>query len=570
MKINAQQKGILKAIRDGVDKLIASKHVPISLTKAVQNISKIENNAESDAVICETCKTVINHVIQYRRSGANKDSMKVYFKKLCKTFTDWGDTACQGYIDIEIDTALFIIDNKKNLTPDRVCAISFQAQKCSDPGAKNWSVPLPPPPKKQENKLELKYDENPLKILHLTDIHYDPLYKPGSNALCDEPLCCQSGVPVKSQDAAGYWGDYNVCDMPKHSVVDLLDHIKTKHLKDVDFIYYTGDIISHKSWTTSKDENIKTIKEIYGLFASTFVNTTIYPILGNHEPHPTDFYSPGNILQNQLSTQWIFNLSASEWSRWLPKNTQGTIRNGGYYSVLARPGFRIIALNSNFCFTSNLWLIYEDEDPREQLAWLVEELYQAEKNNEKVHILSHIPPGEILCHKRWSNQFHKIVNRFAHVISAQFNGHTHIDELRIFFNEDNSKVVNVAFNGASFTTFVGFNPNFKIYQVNPSTAMVIDYDQYIFNLTKANQYKTPPQWYKQYSFKEAYDLPDLSLTSFGDLLKKMSGDDKVLWQYFRFLVRDSDVKLKEGCNQKCLKQLLCYITAVETAQSVNC
>lgn len=100
--------------------------------------------------------------------------------------------------------------------------------------------------------------------------------------------------------------------------------------------------------------------------------------------------------------------------------------------------------------------------------------------------------------------------------------------------------------------------------------MVIDYDQYIFNLTKANESKAPPQWFKEYSFKEAYDLPNLNLTSFGDLLERMSDDEDLLWQYYRFMVRDSDVKLKEGCNSKCLKKLLCYITAVETDESVNC
>ncbi|KAJ8949027.1 hypothetical protein NQ318_005201 [Aromia moschata] len=100
--------------------------------------------------------------------------------------------------------------------------------------------------------------------------------------------------------------------------------------------------------------------------------------------------------------------------------------------------------------------------------------------------------------------------------------------------------------------------------------MVANYDQYIYNLTKANEKKTAPEWYKLYSFKEAYGLTDLGLQRFGDLLKKMSDSQDLLWQYFRFLVRDSDVKLKEGCNKKCLEQLLCYITAVETNDSVNC
>lgn len=69
-----------------------------------------------------------------------------------------------------------------------------------------------------------------LNILQLTDFHYDPLYKPGSNAQCDEPLCCQNGTPSSPENAAGYWGDYNVCDMPWHSVTNLIERIKNNHV----------------------------------------------------------------------------------------------------------------------------------------------------------------------------------------------------------------------------------------------------------------------------------------------------------------------------------------------------
>jgi sphingomyelin phosphodiesterase len=64
-------------------------------------------------------------------------------------------------------------------------------------------------------------------------------------------------------------------------------------------------------------------------------------------------YSPGNVT-SKVSTQWIFDLMASEWKRWLPDETKATILAGGYYTVLVKPKFRIIALNSNVCFISNL------------------------------------------------------------------------------------------------------------------------------------------------------------------------------------------------------------------------
>ena len=39
-------------------------------------------------------------------------------------------------------------------------------------------------------------------MLHLADIHYDPEYLAGSNAVCGDPLCCRasSGDVVNATD----------------------------------------------------------------------------------------------------------------------------------------------------------------------------------------------------------------------------------------------------------------------------------------------------------------------------------------------------------------------------------
>lgn len=67
-------------------------------------------------------------------------------------------------------------------------------------------------------------------------------------------------------------------------------------------------------------------------------------------------FSSTNIghLNSNVSTQWVLDLVAEEWLQWLPKETKRTIRCGGYYSVLVKPGFRIIGLNNNFSFFYNL------------------------------------------------------------------------------------------------------------------------------------------------------------------------------------------------------------------------
>jgi sphingomyelin phosphodiesterase len=69
------------------------------------------------------------------------------------------------------------------------------------------------------------------KVLHLSDTHFDPYYHEGSNADCNEPLCCRltNGPPATPAAAAGRWGDYRKCDTPKRTIDSMLQHIKATH-----------------------------------------------------------------------------------------------------------------------------------------------------------------------------------------------------------------------------------------------------------------------------------------------------------------------------------------------------
>lgn len=65
-------------------------------------------------------------------------------------------------------------------------------------------------------------------------------------------------------------------------------------------------------------------------------------------------FSPDNVINESLSTSWVFEVVAEEWSRWLPSSTKDTIKKGGYYTTLVKTGFRIISLNNIACYTPNL------------------------------------------------------------------------------------------------------------------------------------------------------------------------------------------------------------------------
>ena len=95
---------------------------------------------------------------------------------------------------------------------------------------------------------------------------------------------------------------------------------------------------------------------------------------------------------------WFYKYLASRegWGRWLPledAKVRRDIERLGSYSVLVRPGFRIIGFNNNYGHESNCFVYLNPVDPQGALAWLVDELQHAEDNGELVHLLVHIPPG---------------------------------------------------------------------------------------------------------------------------------------------------------------------------------
>lgn len=97
-----------------------------------------------------------------------------------------------------------------------------------------WSINLPPREYVEAPVLQKNITNAPIKIMHLTDIHYDPLYLPGSNADCYESeICCQRESTLKENGTyvpAGYWGDYHTCDVPWHSIQNAFDDIKARNV----------------------------------------------------------------------------------------------------------------------------------------------------------------------------------------------------------------------------------------------------------------------------------------------------------------------------------------------------
>ncbi len=94
--------------------------------------------------------------------------------------------------------------------------------------------------------------------------------------------------------------------------------------------------------------------------------------------------------------------------------------------------------------------------------------------------MSHIPPGNRDCWTVFSREFNKIINRFESTVAAQFYGHTHSEEYKLFYDETDGRPVNVAFVGGSLTTYTGLNPGFRVYTVDTRP------DSFVFNFLNSD------------------------------------------------------------------------------------
>ncbi len=147
------------------------------------------------------------------------------------------------------------------------------------------------------------------------------------------------------------------------------------------------------------------------------------------------------------------------------------------------------------------------------------------------------------CWSTWSNQFERIIVRFESIIMGQFYGHTHKDEIQIFYDtsEKPSRPVNSLYVGGATTAYTDANPGFKVYHVDGaggsgSTWEILDHETWIYNLTEANAAGDSTgamPWKKLYSARETFHLNSLRPKDLDNLAYRMLFDDELFQHYFR-------------------------------------
>lgn len=147
---------------------------------------------------------------------------------------------------------------------------------------------------------------------------------------------------------------------------------------------------------------------------------------------------------------------------------------------------------------------------------LVNYLLEAEAQNQPVWLIQHVNPGgstDFEALPAATDMLYQIVDRFNNTIRATFFGHTHSDELGVFYsnNATDGKSIDTAANVAyimpSVTPYTDLNAGFRYYLVDPESFDIIDSVNYYANISNTEEWTANGDvtWEFEYSARNTYD-----------------------------------------------------------------
>lgn len=308
-----------------------------------------------------------------------------------------------------------------------------------------------PKPKPKHAKVH-KPSGKRVKVLHMSDFHLDPRYKVGSEGNCTSGLCCRSNVENSNLPdgqisyPAPPFG-YFECDTPYDLGLAALQAVGplTGTSKDnpLAWTVYTGDLVSHDPQSElSRAYTEYAEVSVFNYMFKKYLTGPVFAVLGNHDTNPEAIDSPHS-LPGPLGQQqsWNFDHVSALWKHegWLDDETARMARTHyGAYSIKNHYGLRMITFNSDFWYRSNFLNFINTTNPDNSgvFKFVIEELQAAEDAGERVWLFAHVLSGRDGSNPipNPTNLFYQIIDRYSpHVIANVFFGHTHEDQMMIYY-----------------------------------------------------------------------------------------------------------------------------------------
>ncbi|KIK07363.1 hypothetical protein K443DRAFT_627618 [Laccaria amethystina LaAM-08-1] len=461
--------------------------------------------------------------------------------------------------------------------------------------AKPKPSPLPAPKQRSGKRVP---------VLHLSDFHIDPRYANGAEANCTSGLCCrQNGFNSQSPNSplspAPRFGAY-LCDTPEALALAALEAIPAlSGTKETGFAWsiYTGDLVSHDPDNQLSRRYIEYTETIlYDLFKRMLGSGPVYAALGNHDSYNQAQDAPhaiGGELAEQYS--WNYDHIAGLWQyeNWLPEDAVALAKaHYAGYMVKRSDGLRVVTLNTDMWQHRANYFNYinmTNPDTSGMLRFLTDELQAAEDAGDRVWIVGHVLSGwdgtNPLANP--TNLFYQIVDRYSpHVIANIFFGHTHEDQISIFYANNATTIsadaaLAVSWMGPSITPLTNLNSGFRVYEVDSATFEVMDAHTWSSDVNSFpsldSQIQFGPTFAYEYNTREAYggnitgwtnDEP-LNATWWHRVTEAMESDSTLVSKFNTFQGKSS--VRTPPCVGDCATARICYMRSgsVPIAQA-NC
>ncbi|KIM88956.1 hypothetical protein PILCRDRAFT_813955 [Piloderma croceum F 1598] len=457
--------------------------------------------------------------------------------------------------------------------------------------AKPKPNPLPAPKKPSGERL---------KVLHISDLHIDSRYANGAEANCTSSLCCRANnfntmSPNKTVFPAPRFGAYG-CDTPISLVLSTLNAIpELTGTKDepLAFGVYTGDLVSHDPDNQlSRDITEYSEAIVYDLIKSQLPIGPVYATLGNHDSYNQAQDAPhsiGGALASQFS--WNYNHLAKLWQHeeWLSDDAvklAETHYSG--YAVQYGKNLKVISLNSDMWYKANYFNYINTTDPdvSGMLRFLTDQLQAAEDAGQRAWIIGHVPSGWDGTNPMLNptNLFYQIVDRFSpHVIANIFFGHTHEDQVSIFYSNNGTNMSaetaqTMSWTAPSITPLTNLNSGFRVYEVDSETFDILDAHTWMTDVNSFSQLDSQGPIFKyEYNTRETYGGsisnwgPDDPLNAtWWHLVTEAMEANTTLVDTFNTLQGKSSVRTPP-CTGNCTAAKICYIRSGSASLALqNC
>jgi len=532
----------------------------------------MEESKELDDDLCRECVSLIGLMQQAVRAGLGYEDLKNESMAVCYLFVASEDYNPDTLCDLALDTYGPHVVYALNTTERNARYICQFYNYCTDrqdisssvydnirKGGASKNV-------EQEagtvarQPVDSRFSQ-PIKLLHITDMHVDPEYDVGAPTQCDMPLCCRA--EYHGTGSAQYWGDYP-CNCPVRTVDHILNFIQNNLHPDV--IVYTGDTVQHTVWDQPQELTLSISQFLTGRLAFFFPGIPAFYSLGNHDMTPTNLYSHHNPNIPELNSV-VFD----HWKTLsgFTDEQRETFDKGLYFTATALPGLRVLSYNSEFGSLDNFYSVlnYDEPDYGEMLQWMEDSLSEARGNGEKVIMLGHHPTGGSSKVPGYNRFITDLCSRYGDVIILHLLGHNHDDKFSLVRDPDTGEPRSVMISSPAMTSYTNTNPSIRVFYLDPVTFLPLDMETYHLDIAKDANTGSPPITLS-YKTSVDYNMPDASAQSFSDFVDRMEQDDELL-KAFRFNM-ETQTGFEGNCDEGCKKRLLCDLRNADYEPRAEC